>query len=327
MARKNLYAGVDIGGTKISVVITNGRGEIIGRSRKKSKPDKGFAVVMERTAGAVGEALAACGGLSSKDIAVLGVGAPSPILPDGTAVQAANMGWKRAPLVKTLHKMLGCPVFAENDCNAGAYGEYRLGAGKGAKLLIGLFVGTGLGGGLVMDGRIISGVNMMGGEFGHMTIKSGGRPCGCGKRGCIEAYTSKIGMGYRFRHEILCEQRPSLLKDLCKDDYSNIRSSVLRQAWLAGDAVTVETLTESAEYLGEAISSFITLLAPDVVVVGGGVYQALSHQLMPIVRRRVRETCYPAASLRDTRIVTAALGDDAVALGALEYAKFRLAQA
>ena len=325
MARKILYAGVDIGGTKISVLITNGKGEVIGRSRKKSKPDKGFGVVMERTAAAVEEALAACGGLGSKDITVLGVGAPSPILPDGTAVQAANMGWKRAPLAKTLHKMLGCPVFAENDCNAGAYGEYRIGAGKGAKLLIGLFVGTGLGGGLVMDGRIITGANGMGGEFGHMTIKSGGRPCGCGKRGCIEAYTSKIGMGYRFRHEILCEQRQSVLTELCKGDYSNIRSSVLRQAWLAGDAVTVEALTESAEYLGEAISSFITLLAPDVVVVGGGVYQALSHQLMPVVRRRVRETCYPAASLRDTRIVSAARGDDAVARGALEYARFRLA--
>lgn len=327
MARKNLYAGIDIGGTKISVVITDNKGTVVGRSRKKSKPEKGFASVMERTACTVTEALATCATHETKDLVVAGVGAPSPILPDGTAVQAANMGWKRAPLCKTLHHLLKCPVYAENDCNAGAFGEYKLGGGKDAKLLIGLFVGTGLGGGIVMDGKLISGVNHMGGELGHMTIQRGGRLCGCGQRGCIEAYTSKIGMGYRFRHEILCEKRSSLLTQLTKGNYSNIRSSILRQAWLAGDELAIETLTESAEYLGEAISSFISMLAPDRIVIGGGVYEALSRELLPIVRRKARETCYPTASFRDTRIIPATLGDDAVALGALEYAKFRLASA
>lgn len=325
MAREQYAAGIDIGGTKISVVITNSKNMIVARSRKKSRPEKGYAEVMARVASCV-EAAAAEVGVTPAELQVAGVGAPSPVLPDGTAIKAPNMGWLRVPLVRTLTGLLGCPVFAENDCNAGAYGEYILGAGKNAKLLIGLFMGTGLGGGIVMDGKILSGVNYMGSELGHITVMRGGRPCGCGKRGCLEAYASKTGMGYRFKKEILCDKRPSLLSEIAGKSLDNVSGSLLKQAWLAGDPVAVETLTEAAEYMGVGVANFITIFAPDVIVVGGGVFQELGRVLMPILKRVAKEEAYPPASFRHTRILQASLGDDAVALGALEYAKARMLQ-
>lgn len=325
MASEQYSAGIDIGGTKISVVITDSKGVIVGRMRKKSRPEKGFADVMSRVALCV-EAATADVGITAAELRVAGVGAPSPILPTGIAIKAPNMGWVRVPLVKTLTTLLGCPVFAENDCNAGAFGEYVLGAGKGAKIVIGLFMGTGLGGGVIMDGKIFSGVNYMGTELGHITVQRGGRPCGCGKRGCLESYASKTGMGYHFKQAIYCDKRPSLLQEIAPKNLDNVSSSLLKQAWTAKDPLVVETLTEAAEYLGVGIANLITLFAPDAVVVGGGVFQELGRQLLPIVRQVAKEETYPPASFRHTRIQLAALGDDAVALGALEYAKMRVAQ-
>ncbi len=323
MAR-SYYAGIDIGGTKIYVVITDSKGAIIASARKKSKAERGFATVMERVHSCVSEACDMIG-IATADITVAGVGAPSPILPNGVAVSAANMGWRKVPLVGKLSSLLGCPVYAENDCNAGTYGEYCLGPGKDAKLLVGLFMGTGLGGGIVVDGKLTSGVNFMGAELGHMTISRGGRICGCGKKGCLEAYASKTGMGYKFKEEILCNKRESILVELTGGVYDNVKSSILKKAWLAKDEVTVETLTEAAEYLGDGVGSIITMLAPDMVVIGGGVFEALGRQLLPIVRRTAKEATYPVASFRDTKICLASLGDNAVALGALEYAKSRFA--
>lgn len=324
MAQGTFSAGVDIGGTKISAVVVNSAGEIVGRAKKKTKAALGFAEVMNRTAECLAQA-AEEAGTAVAELNVVGVGAPGPLLPDGTVVNAPNMGWTRVPLSKSLRALFGCPVYSENDCNAGTFGEYKLGAGIGARTLVGLFMGTGLGGGIIIDGKIITGVNYMGAELGHITVQRGGRSCGCGKRGCLEAYASKTGMGFRFRHAILAEKRPSILHELSGKNLDNVSSSVLKQAWLAHDPVAVETLTEAAEYLGEGIANFITLLAPDVVVVGGGVFQELGRQLMPIVKRAAKDACFPAASFRHTKILAAKLGDDAVALGALAYARERQA--
>lgn len=314
------YAGIDIGGTKIYVVITNAKGEVVATARKKSKAERGFAAVMERVSGCVTQACEQVG-ITPADLVVAGAGAPSPILPSGVAIHAPNMGWKRVPLVKKLSSLLGCPVYAENDCNAGTYGEYCLGPGRESKFLVGLFMGTGLGGGIVLDGKLISGCNYMGAELGHMTINRGGRICGCGKSGCLEAYASKTGMGYKFKQEIILNKRDSIITELAGDNLDNVKSSVLRKAWLANDEVAVETLTEAAEYMGEGVGNFITMLAPDMIVIGGGVFEALGRQLLPILRASAKEATHPKASFRNTKITLASLGDDAVALGALEYAK------
>ena len=245
------FAGIDIGGTKISVLVTDEKGRILGRGKKKSRAEKGGETVLERAAETLREACADAR-VPLTDILVVGVGAPSPILPDGTAVAAPNLGWKNLALTQKLQSLVGKPVFAENDCNAGTYGEYAVGGHSRANTLIGLFLGTGLGGGIVKDGKLVTGENYMAAEVGHMTIYPGGRPCGCGKRGCLEAYASKKGMGYAFRHAILLEKRQSLLSELVEDsDFGNVRSSLLKRAWDAGDQVAREVLTEAATYVGK----------------------------------------------------------------------------
>jgi len=318
------YAGIDIGGTKISAVVTKGDKEVLGRAKKKSRADKGTGTLFERAAEVAREACSEAG-ITLEDLAAVGVGAPSPILPNGVAIAAPNLGWKNVPVKATLEKMLKRPVFAENDCNAGTFGEYSVGGHSETKTLIGLFVGTGLGGGLIKDGKLIVGENCMAAEVGHMTIQPGGRRCACGKLGCIEAYASKTGMGYAFRKAILLDKRPSLLTELTEGaGYDNIRSSLLKKAWQAKDQVTREVLEELAEYLGIAIGNLVTLLGPNVVVLGGGVMEALGEELLPVIRRAAREHTFPRKSIDDTRIELATLGDDAVALGAMAYAKAHL---
>lgn len=319
----NYFAGVDIGGTKISTLITDSEGKILGRAKKKSRAGKGQQTILERAAECCAEACQDAG-IKLSQLTAVGVGAPSPILPNGIAVEAINLGWKDLPLTQILTQSLELPVYAENDCNVGTFGEYVLGGHGTAKLLVGLFMGTGLGGGIVMDGKILNGENSMASELGHMTIHPGGRPCGCGKKGCLEAYASKKGMGYSFKQSVILDKKTSVLTELVEDEgYENIRSSLLKKAWVAGDKVARETLSEAAHYLGIGVANIITLLGPSVVVLGGGVMDALGEELMPILLNSAREHTFPARSYPDTRIELASLGDDSVALGAMAYARAR----
>ena len=313
------YAGVDIGGTKLYAVITNAKGKVLGKARCKTG-GKGFKKAMSLVRDLVAEACAS----ADVDLATLravGVGAPSPVLPDGTAVRAPNLGWEMVPLTARLQAALDRPVFAINDCNAGTLGEHVFGAGKKATALVGLFMGTGLGGGIVLDGRLITGANHQAAELGHAIIVKDGRRCGCGNRGCLEAYASKTGMGRRITHEVLCEDRQTLLTELCGGHhYGNIRSGLLRRAYEAGDDLTLETLHEAAAFLGQGVGSLITLLGPDMVVLGGGVLEALGEALLPRIKASAKAVTFPSSSFDDTRIRLAALGDDAVALGAVAWA-------
>lgn len=321
---EQLFAGIDIGGTKISVLITDASGNVLGRGKKKSKPERGFFEVMGRAADTVRDACDDAGVPQDRLIAA-GVGAPSPILPDGTAITATNMGWENVPLTKTLQEKLDLPVFAENDCNAGTFGEFALGKKRKQGTLIGLFMGTGLGGGMVLDGKLVTGDNSMAAEIGHMTVNVGGRPCGCGKLGCIEAYASKTGMAYAFKQAILLDKRSSILPSLTEDgSLDNVRSSLLKRAWTEKDVVVRETLKEAAYYLGVAAGNLITLLGPETIVFGGGVFDALGEELLPLVKEAAKEHAFPPPSYKDTSIELARLGDDAVALGAMTYARSRL---
>ena len=318
--KNRLYAGVDIGGTKLYAVIADHQGNLLGKARCKTG-GRGFKKVISRVRGLV---QAACGdaGTAVGKLTAVGVGAPSPVLPNGTAVRAPNLGWQNVPLTATLKRSLRRPVFAANDCNAGTLGEYVFGAGKKAHSVVGLFLGTGLGGGLIIQGQVIEGANHQAAELGHMTIVKDGRLCGCGNRGCLEAYASKTGMGRRITHEVLCEGRETVLTELCGGhDYVNIRSGILRRAHEAADPLTVETLHEAADYLGQGVGSLVTLLGPQMVILGGGVMEALGKALLPRVKKAARKATFPRSSFADTRVTLAALGDDAVALGAVAWAQ------
>ncbi|MFW5856949.1 MAG: ROK family protein [Planctomycetota bacterium] len=316
-----VYAGIDIGGTKIYAVVTDAAGKVIGSGRKKTKAELGFEKVVKRAGKALKKACEEAG-VAQKDLHAVGVGAPSPILPDGTAVAAPNMpGWDHVPLVPALRDELGVAVHAENDVNAGALGEHALGAGRGAETLVGFFMGTGLGGGIIHRGELLRGVNRMAAELGHAIVHVGGRRCGCGHDGCLEAYASKTGLGWRFHHEIVDEGRDSFLVEACGGDYTNVKSSILAKGWEAGDAVVREALEEACRYLGIGVANAITTLGPDCVVLGGGVFEALGDELLPLVEAAAAAHTHPPVSYRDTRLVLAELADDAVALGAMVYAR------
>ena len=317
--KDHYFAGVDIGGTKLHAIVADGKGNILARSRMKAKGEAGFKAVMGRVKSCIENACDEAS-LSLKKITAVGVGAPSAILPNGVAVNAPNMGWKNVPLTRQLKKALKRPVFALNDCEAGTLGEYQFGAGRKAKTLVGLFMGTGLGGGIIQRGRLLNGENSLAGELGHMVVERDGRECGCGGRGCLEAYASKLGMGHFIRHQVETEGKKSILEALCAAEYDNIRSGLLAKAYAAGDPVAIMALQEAANYLGLGVGNMITLFGPDTIVLGGGVMEALGKELIDRVRKEAEAVSFPRRSYADTKIRLAQLGDDAAAFGAVAWA-------
>ncbi|MDR1745106.1 MAG: ROK family protein [Planctomycetota bacterium] len=320
MARKKgerLFGGIDIGGTKILAMIVNENGSVISMAKKKTKGASGFKSVCERAANALQEA-ADIEGLPLTSLSAVGIGVPVPVLADGTTTTAANLpGWANAPLIRTMETLTGRPCFGENDCNAGTYGEYVWGAGKNAKTLIGFFVGTGMGGGIVFHGRLIVGENRMGSEMGHVIVHEGGRVCSCGHKGCLEAYASKEGMARRLAWETMIEGRKSMLTQAAPDgNFSTIKSSILQEAYRKGDQVAVEALDELALYLGIGVANYINIFAPDLIVIGGGIFEALGKELLPRVKESARQRTFPAASFKDTKITLTQLGDYAVVVQA-----------
>ncbi len=317
---KPLYGGVDIGGTKIRALVTSESGEIRAVAKRKTKAENGFPAVIER---AVDTLANACkdAGTASDALTSVGFGIPSAVLPNGRAADAPNLGWKDVPLLSTIRRHLSVPVFADNDVNAGTFGEYMLGAGREAKTLVGYFVGTGLGGGIVMDGRLVRGQWGLAGELGHVVVQAGGRRCGCGRNGCLEAYASKSGMGRRLGWEVQMQGRTTVLTELCGGDYGSLRSSQLAEAYTGGDALAVELLHELADMLGVGVAGMITALGADTVVLGGGVMEALGEPLLPRVRNAARDATFPGTAYEKCRIVLAKLEDDAVALGAMLLAR------
>lgn len=325
MAKKigdRLFGGIDIGGTKILAMVVDENGNVISTVKKKTKGEAGFKPVCERAVLALREA-AEIENLTLDHLAAIGVGVPIPVLPDGTTPTASNLpGWKGAPLITTMETLTHRPCFAENDCNSGTYGEYVWGAGKNAKALIGLFVGTGLGGGIVFHDQLIVGENHMAGELGHIIVQEGGRICGCGHKGCLESYASKTGMARRIAWEIVVEGRKSILSQSAPDGkFATLKSSVLQEAYRKGDEVAVESLNELAHYLGVGVASYITIFGPDLIVLGGGVFEALGKELLPKVRESARQRVFPEASFKDTKITLTQLGDHAVGMGTVAYAK------
>jgi len=247
--------GVDLGGTKILTALADAGGNILARVRVPTPDAGGVTAVLDRLAETVREVSR---GLSP---AALGVGCPGPLdHVTGTVYQAPNLGWRDVPLAFLLKERLGVPVFVENDANLAALGEYTRGAGRGVGHLVYVTVSTGIGAGLILDGRIYQGEGGGAGEIGHMTLEPDGPPCRCGRRGCLEALASGTAIARRARE-----------LGLGNEDVTAAAVSRLAQE---GDAVGMDILREAAAYLGWGLANVVTLLAPRRVVLGGGVTAA-----------------------------------------------------
>jgi len=275
-AHKN-YVGVDLGGTKILTrLIDPVTGRAQGRAKQKT-PTEGPSAVLDAIVGLVR-------GLEGFDAAsAVGVGVPGFVIDDTLVTRCTNIaGWDDPVDVgATLAEALGKPVVVANDVNCGALAEHRLGAGRGCGNLLALFVGTGVGGGLVIDGSLVAGPRGLAGEVGHLTVVDGGRLCGCGGRGHLEAYAGRAGMERRAR-ELAARGRSSLLVDLAGT--GSIKSRHLAKALEAGDEVAAELLDEAVSALALVIGNLATILDLRRVVLGGGVVDRLGQPLVDQIK-------------------------------------------
>ncbi len=311
--------GVDMGATKVLIALVDSEGRILVREKRRTKPDKGPDLFIDRIVDGILSAIDGSG-ISMKRIEAIGVGAPGPLDPDrGVILSAPNLKWTDVPLKDLMEKRLKKPVFVDNDVNMGTLGEYVAGAGQGVSDLVGIFVGTGIGGGLILNGKLYRGFNKNAGEIGHMVILEDGPLCGCGNRGCLEALASRTSIVRDIRSAIESGES-SVIPDLVDGDLSEIRSGVLARALREKDPVAVRVLEGAARHLGVAVANIVNLLSPEVVVLGGGVMEAMGSHLLPIVQDTAKTHAFPQA-MKDVRIITAELEDDAAVLGAAELAR------
>lgn len=304
---------IDIGGTKLAAGIVDTAGSILARGEVPTLAAEGPERVLTRIIRLAEDVLAAPR-ISGEAIQRIGIGCAGPVdRQAGLILNPPNLpGWVRVPLVERIEKALGRPAVLENDANAAALGEFRYGAGRGASSLVYLTVSTGIGSGIILDGKIWHGVKDGAGEVGHMTLLPDGPICGCGNRGCLEALASGPSIARRAR-EALAMERPSRLR--AAGDFTAVDVVRLAQE---GDALAAEVWDETVRYLGLGVATIVTILAPERVVIGGGVTQAgdfLFDRLRREVRRRVK-----LVAVESVPILPAALGPDVGILGAAAIA-------
>src|SRR3989440_889794 len=273
-AKSDYVVGVDLGGTKILAGIFNGGLECIGIAKVSTKSQRGVQAVVDRIERCVRDAVDEAD-LSLKQVRGVGIGAPGAVdFGTGTVIFAPNLeGWKEVPLKKELEKQLGVPVFVENDGNIAVLGVHVAELKSKPRNVIGIFVGTGIGGGLIINGELYSGFNHTAGEIGHMVIEVSGPKCGCGNKGCFEALASRTAIFQQIKAGIKSGQK-TLLTEMLGDDLTDLRSGDLRKAIRRGDKFVDRIVEGAAEYIGIAAANLINVLGPEVVVLGGGVIEA-----------------------------------------------------
>jgi glucokinase len=318
MPEKKYVIGVDLGGTKIYSVVANKNGEIIATARKKTKSELGFEAVVERIAKCVKTAAANAKIDLENDVAAIGVGSPGPLdLTEGKIIETPNLKWKDAPLRAKLEELLQKKVTIDNDCNVGILGEYAYGAGHGAQDMVGLFIGTGIGGGIIINGKLLHGFNQNAGELGHMILDPDGPQCGCGVNGHLEAFASRLAIEREIRVADLHGVKTQIFEN--EDKAERIRSKKIAEAFKAGDKAVTLAVSQSATYVGYAVANLLNIFNPEVVVIGGGVVEAIGEPYVKIVRDTASKNVFEI-SRRNVRIVEAERGDDSAALGAVVLA-------
>lgn len=305
---------VDLGGTKIMAALVDPRHKVHARFKKKTKAQKGPREILARVVQCV-QGLLDEHNLSLDNVAGLGVAVAGAVDPHtGRVVFAPNLGFKNTPLKKFLHDEFGLPVFIENDVKAGALAEARLGAGRKFQSVVGLFLGTGVGGGLIFNHQVYRGAHNIAGEVGHMILDVSGPLCGCGQRGCLEAFAGRLSL-VRDMARLIKKGHGSYLRKKIKDAPEEVGSRDLREALEHHDKVTRKVLDQAARRVGQAVANLANVLNPEAVVLGGGVVEAVGDYILPRVREAARRLGVPAA-MKNLAIVASHLKDDAVILGA-----------
>jgi len=318
------YIGVDLGGTNIAIGIVNEQYEIVKKGSTPTKPERGADPIIEDMAELAKKLVAECG-LTMDDIEYAGIATPGTANSEtGVVEYSNNIPFLNYPIADKLSALLGGkPVHIENDANAAAKAEAIAGAAKGAPFSVMITLGTGLGGGIVIDGKVYSGFNFAGAELGHVVIEKDGRPCTCGRKGCWEAYSSATGLVNITKDRIEDARkagRKTIMEEMIGGDLSKVSARTAFNAMKQGDEVGAEVVDEYISYLACGVANIINIFQPNVLSIGGGVCNEGEYLTKPLLDKVFKET-YSRAGTPRTEIVIAKLGNDAGIIGAAVLGK------
>lgn len=299
--------GVDIGGTTVKIGLFTTEGELLEKWEIKTRTENHGETILPDVAESLQNKMQEKN-IRKSEVDGIGIGIPAPVMEDGVVQKTANLGWGYKEVTREMKELTGIPVAAGNDANMAALGEMWLGAGKGQKNMIMVTLGTGVGGGIMVNGKPLAGSHGAGGEIGHFCVnEEETETCGCGNTGCLEQYASATGISRLARRRLERDDSPSSLRG------SEISAKAVFDALKEGDAVAKEIVEEFGSYLGHALAAIAVITDPSVIVIGGGVSKA-GEILLEYVEKYFHEKAFFAN--QDTRFVLAQLGNDAGICGA-----------
>lgn len=312
---RDYIIGIDIGGTKLAVVLSDRQGNIMEKTRRLTHAERGPDLIIEDIVDMAKHVMRQCS-VSSGQVIGVGVACGGPLdSKAGVILGPPNLpGWMNVPLRDRLETLLGIPTVVENDANAGALAEYMFGAGRNVRNMVYMTMGTGIGGGIIADGRLISGANGNAGEVGHMVILPNGPLCACGRRGCLESLASGPAIARRVQ-EALTHYSEHLMIDMVNGDRSKLSAETLLEAVREKDELAIELLNETAYYMGLGIGNLVNVLNPELVVLGTIAVKA-GDLLMTPIRRTVKEVAMSVPG-SVVRVVPAQLGELVGDIGAI----------
>ncbi len=303
----NYAFGVDIGGTTVKLGLFDKEGCVLDKWEIPTVKDNNGSGILPDIAASI-KAVMAEKGIDKEDIVGVGVGAPGPVDDEGTVYKAVNLGWDVFNIPMVLSGYLDLPVKAGNDANVAAYGEMWQGGGKGCSNLVAVTLGTGVGGGIIINGRILTGATGAGGEIGHIHIEDNETvECGCKNKGCLEQYASATGVVRLAQRRLVKDDAPSVLRD------ADLSAKAVFDAVKAGDAAAIEIAQQFGEYLGKGLAAVAAVVNPEIFVIGGGVSKA-GEILFDYIRPAFEK--YAFHGCRNAKLTLATLGNDAGIFGA-----------
>lgn len=314
--------GIDLGGTNVKTAVVSRAGEVLGKDSRPTRASEGPDVVIDMMAESAEAALSQAG-VAQSTVLAAGIGAPGPMnWQTGVVFSPPNLpGWKDVPLADIMAKRLGVPCFVDNDANVACFGEFWLGAGRDVDSMVLLTLGTGVGGGIVVMGKLLRGPDGTAAEVGHLCVRRNGRRCNCGGRGCLETYASVTGM-VRTAVDGIQAGHQTALVERCGGDLEKITGRMISEAAEAGDGFAAWVIGETGVWLGTAIGSLINLLNPEKVVLAGGMIAA-GEMLFAPVRETAKRQSFEVPGSRAS-VEPATLGGDAGVIGAAGCALERL---
>ena len=308
------YLGIDLGGTNIVAGVADENYKILAKHSAKTTPELSFPAMVARMADTAKTAVEKAG-LRLEDMQAIGLGTPSCINPaNNCLVYANNLGWKNVPLYDEMKKHFNIPLFIRNDADCAALGEVLAGAARDYRDALMVTLGTGVGGGIIINRRIFSGGDNMGAEIGHTKLVYDGVPCTCGQRGCLEAYASATALINQTREAIL-RHPESALSALCGGDLDKVDAKTAFDGMRRGDAVAAALVDRYISYLSAGLSTLVCVLRPQVIILGGGVSNERETLLAPL-REKLRADTFSGTEIGVPPVIVAALGNDAGLIGA-----------